>query len=370
MKKIIVIGTKRSWHVQDYLAIMNQGAIDYKFIADIVGEEKRLLCDSFWSKLSYKFLSIYSIEFKFRVRKVLSLARVAKRVKDENKEESNIFWAISLWSAFIARFAGVENFVFTPMGSDILQISKTILGRLFIKYCLKNCSNINSDSEIVVDRLREIGIKTSATIIEIGINENLYRTEIPFSKKEKNSILWTRALTSLYNPEIFIKAVKMCEDESGEIFDIHVCSAFGSERIPELERLVTELKIKSNFNFYGRVPPEKLYQMHLASDIYISIPSSDASPRSVYEALLLGNKVVVSDLPWVKAKRIDDLVISVKTSNISELSNAILTARVSTPISIDKIRIGLYTFSREYSIKRTKNYFQELSDKIYNSKIH
>jgi glycosyltransferase involved in cell wall biosynthesis len=48
----------------------------------------------------------------------------------------------------------------------------------------------------------------------------------------------------------------------------------------------------------GRVPYEQLPDYFRAADACVSIPRSDSSPRSVWEAMACGCPCVLSDLPW------------------------------------------------------------------------
>jgi glycosyltransferase involved in cell wall biosynthesis len=61
----------------------------------------------------------------------------------------------------------------------------------------------------------------------------------------------------------------------------------GTMRYPERVRLV------------GQVSYEELAEYYRAADVCVSIPSSDSSPRSVWEAMGCGTPCIVSDLPWV-----------------------------------------------------------------------
>jgi glycosyltransferase involved in cell wall biosynthesis len=45
--------------------------------------------------------------------------------------------------------------------------------------------------------------------------------------------------------------------------------------------------------------------VYRAADVVVSIPSSDSSRRSVWEALACGRPVVVSDLPWAREELVD-----------------------------------------------------------------
>jgi glycosyltransferase involved in cell wall biosynthesis len=50
----------------------------------------------------------------------------------------------------------------------------------------------------------------------------------------------------------------------------------------------------------GSVSGDQMPDVYRAADVVVSIPSSDSSPRSVWEALACGTPVVVSDLPWAR----------------------------------------------------------------------
>jgi glycosyltransferase involved in cell wall biosynthesis len=49
----------------------------------------------------------------------------------------------------------------------------------------------------------------------------------------------------------------------------------------------------------GHVTREEMADYYRAADVCVSIPSSDSSPRSVWEAMACGCPCVVSDLEWV-----------------------------------------------------------------------
>jgi glycosyltransferase involved in cell wall biosynthesis len=55
----------------------------------------------------------------------------------------------------------------------------------------------------------------------------------------------------------------------------------------------------------GNVPAERMPDVYRAADVVVSIPSTDSSPRSVWEALACGRSVVVSDLPWAREELVD-----------------------------------------------------------------
>src|SRR5205807_361383 len=49
----------------------------------------------------------------------------------------------------------------------------------------------------------------------------------------------------------------------------------------------------------GHVEQGEMARLFRASDVTVSVPSTDSSPRSVWEAMAAGSATVLSDLPWV-----------------------------------------------------------------------
>ena len=74
-----------------------------------------------------------------------------------------------------------------------------------------------------------------------------------------------------------------------------------------------------------------------AADVCVSVPSSDSSPRSVWEAMACGTPCILSDLPWVHDVLVDDqhaLIVPLRDAAVAAamlrlLSDAELAAHVS-----------------------------------------
>ena len=73
--------------------------------------------------------------------------------------------------------------------------------------------------------------------------------------------------------------------------------AFGNEYFDKL-KISKELNLEKNVIWLGFKNYNEMAELYNASDIVISIPNSDSSPKSVYEAMFCKKPVIVSDLEW------------------------------------------------------------------------
>ena len=61
------------------------------------------------------------------------------------------------------------------------------------------------------------------------------------------------------------------------------------------------------------------------ADVVVSVPSSDSSTFSVYEAMACGRPVIITELPWYHGKFVKDRdLVTVPVRNVEKLANAIL----------------------------------------------
>jgi glycosyltransferase involved in cell wall biosynthesis len=58
------------------------------------------------------------------------------------------------------------------------------------------------------------------------------------------------------------------------------------------------IEVPDGVRVVGNVPYEQLATWFRAADACVSIPRSDSSPRSVWEAMACGCPCVLSELPW------------------------------------------------------------------------
>jgi len=83
--------------------------------------------------------------------------------------------------------------------------------------------------------------------------------------------------------------------------DAHFLLKHQADDLPKSVRASIErLGLEGAITMLANLPFERMPDVYRAADVVLSIPSTDSSPRSVWEALACGRPVVVSDLPWAR----------------------------------------------------------------------
>src|SRR5262249_6431163 len=112
-----------------------------------------------------------------------------------------------------------------------------------------------------------------------------------------------RGLRPLYNPELQLEAfarIRATRPEARFLLKHPLTST-----PPSIGAAIERLGLEDAVTVLGNAPHGELPAVYRAADVVVSIPSSDSSPRSVWEALACGRPVVVSDLPWARDELVD-----------------------------------------------------------------
>ena len=102
-------------------------------------------------------------------------------------------------------------------------------------------------------------------------------------------MLSPRALQPLYNPAVIVEGFERAAVPDAQLVLKHIGTGE-----PDLGR-----PPPAGARIVGHVPYDRLADWYRAADVCVSIPESDSSPRSVWEAMACGCACVLSDLPWV-----------------------------------------------------------------------
>jgi|LakMenE01Jun11ns_1017448.scaffolds.fasta_scaffold9904991_2 glycosyltransferase involved in cell wall biosynthesis len=266
------------------------------------------------------------ISFKF----LFDILQIRKLLKSN---PIKLFHVHSLGSyAFLSFCLGLKDFYSTPWGSDIL-LNKNILKKFFLIYALRRSYRVTCDSRLILDMLKNMGIKTEIiSIINFGIDTSLYskfdslhlNSSLEISKKT-NIVLSTRSLEPVYDVECLVKSAPFVLRDNPDTKFVIVGS--GSQK-QFLENLVDKLDLANHFIFMGKVENFLLPQILNSSTVYVSTATSDAGiASSTAEAMSCELICIVSDVrensDWV----IDGVSgFTFEPSNPNDLASKIIMA--------------------------------------------
>ena len=172
-------------------------------------------------------------------------------------------------------------------------------------------------------------------------------------------ILSTRALDPVYNPSVVLEAFGLLRRRvpGAQLVLKHP----GASLPPAIEARVTDLGLQEATHVIGFVDDETLAGLYCAADAFLSIPSSDSSPRSVWEALACGTPAVVSDLPWVRDVLRDGehaLLVPVDAEAVAAaLERVISEPGTATAIAQGGLALTRATMSRSDHLARLKTLY-------------
>jgi glycosyltransferase involved in cell wall biosynthesis len=195
--------------------------------------------------------------------------------------------------------------VVSAWGSDVLGAGR--LGRWRSRQAIEAADLVLADSAALADAARALArhpIRVER--VHWGIDLERFAPDGAGRAAARQALGWeeaptvmsTRALGDLYNPLVLLKgfAEVRARLPAARLVLKHPGAAVPAAVLAEIERL----RLADAVLLVGHVDAARLPELYRAADVVVSIPSSDSSPRSVWEALACGVPVVVSDLSWAR----------------------------------------------------------------------
>ena len=195
--------------------------------------------------------------------------------------------------------------IFTPMGSDIIiHAQKSIAHRIFAIMAFKRSNIVTGDSFLLQEKGLLVGASLNNNyIIQNGVDSKLFFPGVDkryqlFKLDRSDIIIFSpRSLAKLYNIKTILEAIYILKNRKINVYCL-LTYAFGDEYIDDLKNYANTKGIKENLIWLGYLNQSKMPEIYNSSDIIVSVPDSDSSPKSVYEAMFCKKPVILSDLTW------------------------------------------------------------------------
>ena len=133
--------------------------------------------------------------------------------------------------------------------------------------------------------------------------------KFPFKRDtvKKHSLLWVRAFTNIYNPEIPVRILHELRKLFPDVYLTMVGPDKGTLR--EVEALINRLDLEDHINITGPIPNEELRKYYQSHSVYLNTTSFESFGVAVLEAASCGMPIVsnsVGEIPliWEDGKNI------------------------------------------------------------------
>lgn len=206
------------------------------------------------------------------------------------------YFCHSMYYLFLAWAASVR-FVGTPQGSDVLiKPYRSAAYRYFAVRSLRAAEHVTVDSRPMRDRIRELA-GVEAKIIQNGIDVRSILAVAPHpndaAAPARRFIMSMRGFTPLYRIDAIIEARNQSARTSG--IPLALCYPF----YEEYYRSRTLRMLRDDDRDFGRLGAAEFSRLFAEARLVVSVPFSDSSPKSVYEAIFHGCAVAVTRHPYV-----------------------------------------------------------------------
>ena len=329
-KTIIIFGGARDFHAVDWYRVIKLLLKDneVRFLTDnIAGEgmpnllnkyenfDKLFIIDPFLLKsqslfcnLWRNFLKLILIPFQ-----VLKLRLYLKSIPNP------IVHAHPMYYMLLCSLAGAD-YIGTPQGSELLlRCKRSFFYRLISKTVLLGAKCVTVDSHQMADAVKLYSGR-KALLVQNGIDTTLIEKYRSKSCK-RNLITSIRGVTHLYR----IKEILKTRNQKNPDISINFVYPFHDDvYLSNMKNYSINLDI-----FFGRLEKQKYYKLLSETMLVISIPKSDSSPRSVYEAIFIGCFVATTYNKWIDTltPSMKKRVLIVDLSNPNWLNESIKTAK-------------------------------------------
>jgi glycosyltransferase involved in cell wall biosynthesis len=192
-------------------------------------------------------------------------------------------------------------------GSDVLvKPLKSRVWRLIYRFVYRYADAVIQDSVVAQRAGFSCGApRQNNEVIELGIDCALFSPRIRRGIARERLglapgdrfVFSPRGFKALYNIETILRSIPLV---AAAVPRVHY--VFCSPVLPFNDRyrmLIDELRIGGRVTFAGLLDKQnELPFFYADAEVVLSVPSSDSSPSTVYEALACETPVIVSELPW------------------------------------------------------------------------
>lgn len=234
-------------------------------------------------------------------------------------------------AGWMAAREGLRPLISSAWGSDVLGAGR--VARRRSRRAVLASELVLADSEPLARAVRELaGRPVEVEVVRRGIDLTRFapgehsaaRAELGWPQAP--TVLSPRALGPLYNPDVVLAAFALARMRVPPAR--LVLKHPGTSTPDSVRERIAALGLDDAVTIVANVDSDRLPTVYRAAEVVVSIPSSDSSPVTAWEALACGAPLVVSELAWARDELEDGrdaLLVPVDAAAVADALVAVLT---------------------------------------------
>ena len=227
-------------------------------------------------------------------RSLRKIKKIIKMVKPDIVHGQDLVFA-GIWGYL----SGFRSLVVTSWGSDVLHYNNFIfVEKYLIRKTLQAANLVIGTSLAVKNKAIKIGMaKNKFELVHFGIDLNIFQNK---QKKPSQIIFCPRAIAPLYNIDILVKAFSKVAKKNSRAVLALLLNNIDENYLLEIEKLIIKFDLVDKVQFWPQTANKNMVKYYNSAEVVVSITSSDGCSASFLEAMACENKIVVSDIPYIK----------------------------------------------------------------------
>lgn len=301
-REIIFIGNARCYHTMDWYKLVkalcpNRTVTIATDLIESEGYSRIITCDDNLIVLFNNDPLLLRQQTMFgnlwrNFIKLVTLPIVVVRLKQLFRQRNDaIFHAHSMYYIFLCWAAKIK-YIATPMGSDVLvRPDRSSVYKYFTIRALRAAQVITVDSVALQNKIYDL-CQANSVVVQNGIDTKAIASVLA-KCAERVRVISIRGMDQNYRIYDLVQArnSSICQ------FDLEFIYPYMEAGYRENVR---SIMVGGDID-HGCVKRTEMYRLFAETLLAVSIPESDSSPRTVYEAIFCGCCVAVTYATWIGA---------------------------------------------------------------------
>lgn len=249
-----------------------------------------------------------------------------------------LFWRIRPeivhvhWAHFASHVcaAWAGPLIVTAWGSDIYRRDQFNDGEWnALNQAMHRADLVTCDSNDLARTIREtLNLPASAVeVIQWGVDTELFSPDGADQRQAlglvgREVVFSVRNFTPLYNQETVLAAFAALRERRPRVFLLMKSYGGDPQYLAHIRAEIERRGLADDVRILDTVPYEQMPALYRTADVTVSIPLSDATPMSLFEAMASGSPCVVCDLPslreWVREGETGYLAAATDVKRVTE----------------------------------------------------